>query len=277
MTTTAATVEQHRQVPRFYLGTHHPHWIWRVTFPLFVSRRQLTRRALSGLRPATCPVGLDSGGFTELAMHGRWTLTAHDYADQVAAFHERLGGLDFAAPMDWMCEPFMLERTGLSVREHQERTVANYLALRSIAPQLPFVPVLQGWEVTRDYLTCVDLYASAGVDLTVLPLVGLGSVCRRQSTHQIAGLVRELASGDLALHAFGCKSGGLARYAHHLASADSLAWSFRARRSAPLPGCVGRHRNCANCLTYATAYRERLLVGLNRPHQLALDEPEVAA
>lgn len=276
MTTTAATVEQDRPVPRFYLGTHHPHWIWRVTFPLFVSRRQLARRALSGLRPATCPVGLDSGGFTELAMHGRWTLTANDYADQVAAFHERLGGLDFAAPMDWMCEPSMLERTGLSVREHQERTVANYLELRSIAPQLPVVPVLQGWTAT-DYQRCQVLYACAGIDLTREALVGLGSVCRRQDSGQIAGLVRELASGGLRLHGFGVKTGGLARYAHHLTSADSLAWSFRARRSAPLPDCVGRHRNCANCLTYATAWRQRLLTGLAVPRQLAVDEPEAAA
>jgi hypothetical protein len=29
--------------------------------------------------------------------------------------------------MDWMCEPFMLAKTGLSVREHQQRTVTNYL------------------------------------------------------------------------------------------------------------------------------------------------------
>jgi hypothetical protein len=42
-----------------------------------------------------------------------------------------------------------------------------------------------------------------------------------------------------------------------LASADSLAWSFQARRAAPLPGCS--HANCANCLRYAAAWRERAL------------------
>jgi hypothetical protein len=147
------------------------------------------------------------------------------------------------------------------VREHQERTVANYLELRALAPHLPFVPVLQGWT-PADYLRCVNLYTFAGIDLTAEPLVGLGSICRRQSTSEIAGLVRELASGGLRLHGFGVKTQGLARYACHLASADSLAWSFRARRSQPLPGCVGRHKNCANCLTYATAWRTRLLTNL---------------
>lgn len=247
---------------RFYLGTHHPHWLWRTTFPLFVSRRQLIRRAADRLTPAWCRWALDSGGFTELALHGRWTLPAQAYAAEVATYAERIGRLDFAAPQDWMCEPVMLARTGLSVREHQERTIANYLHLRAMAPHLPFLPVLQGWT-PAEYLTCVDLYTSAGIDLARQPLVGLGSVCRRQSTSVIAGLVRELASGGLRLHGFGVKTLGLARYAGHLGSADSLAWSFRARRSPPLPGCAGRHKNCANCLPYATAWRARLLAKLH--------------
>ena len=46
--------------------------------------------------------------------------------------------------MDWMCEPAMLARTGLTVAEHQAGTVANYLELRAAAPELPFIPVLQG-------------------------------------------------------------------------------------------------------------------------------------
>ncbi|GAA1258662.1 hypothetical protein GCM10009677_06820 [Sphaerisporangium rubeum] len=29
---------------RFYLGTHQPHWLERVSIPLFVSHRQLVRR-----------------------------------------------------------------------------------------------------------------------------------------------------------------------------------------------------------------------------------------
>ncbi|GAA1258657.1 hypothetical protein GCM10009677_06810 [Sphaerisporangium rubeum] len=69
------------------------------------------------------------------------------YAEAVATYTHTIGGLDFAAPQDWMCEPFMLERTGLSIAEHQERTVANYLHLRAITPELPFIPVLQGWHL----------------------------------------------------------------------------------------------------------------------------------
>jgi hypothetical protein len=45
-----------------------------------------------------------------------------------------------------MCEPFMLAKTGLTVAEHQVRAVTNYLELRGLAPDLPFVPLLQGWS-----------------------------------------------------------------------------------------------------------------------------------
>jgi hypothetical protein len=33
-------------------------------------------------------------------------------------YAERIGRMDFAAPQEWMCEPVMIKRTGLSVHEH---------------------------------------------------------------------------------------------------------------------------------------------------------------
>jgi hypothetical protein len=241
--------------PTFYLGAHQPHWLGLAGFPLFVSHRQLARRR--SLRPASCRWALDSGGFTELSMHGRWVTSPAAYAEAVAGYVERPGGLDFAAPQDWMCEPQMITRTGLSVREHQERTVANYLQLSSLAPGLPFIPVVQGWQLA-DYLHCLTLYESAGVNLAALPRVGLGSVCRRQSTAEIALIVDVLARRGLRMHGFGVKTGGLHLYGRQLASADSMAWSYAARREPPLPGCTG-HINCANCLIYATRWRTRVL------------------
>jgi len=70
---------------------------------------------------------------------------------------DEIGSLESAAPMDWMCEPFMLAKTRLTIAEHQLRTATNYLEMRSRAPDLPFVPVLQGWTLD-DYLRCVALY-----------------------------------------------------------------------------------------------------------------------
>lgn len=239
---------------KFYLGTHHPGWLWKTDRPLFISRRSLALRSTKNLRPSLGRWALDSGGFTELTMHGRWKTTVAEYVDAVSTFADRIGNLDFAAPMDWMCEPHMVDRTGLSVREHQERTVANYVELRAVAPDLPIIPVLQGWGID-DYPRCVELYREAGVELSALPLVGLGSVCRRQHTGQIAHLVSSLSA--YSLHGFGVKTGGLNQYGYLLASADSLAWSYRARNSDPLPGCG--HKSCANCMRFALQWRSRLL------------------
>jgi hypothetical protein len=79
----------------------------------------------------------------------------------------------------------------------------------------------------------------------------------------MAPLIGRLAGLDLRLHAFGVKVAGLSRYGGYLMSTDSMAWSYAARRTAPLPG--HSHRSCANCLTYALDWRDRLL---RRPLQL---------
>lgn len=52
---------------------------------------------------------------------------------------------------EWLCEPWMVAKTGLTVAEHQRRTVDNLVQLRGLAPDLPIVPVVQGWTVA-DYL-----------------------------------------------------------------------------------------------------------------------------
>src|SRR5215471_2669689 len=171
---------------RFYLGTHQVTWLGRTEVPLFVSHRRLAERAR--LPRAVCPWALDSGGFSELALHGGWKTSPADYARAVRRYASEVGGLEWAAPQDWMCEPFMLAKTGLTIAQHQVRTVANYLDLRGLAPDLPFVPVLQGWELA-DYLRCIDLYLAAGVELSACRLVGLGSVCRRQSKREIEVIV----------------------------------------------------------------------------------------
>ena len=242
----------------FYLGTHEPSWLSRVDIPLFVSHRRLQR--LRRLPVAKGRWALDSGGFTELAMFGEWHQTAASYAASVAEYAEWIGGLEWAAPQDYMCEPFILAKTGLTVREHQRRTVRNYLDLRMLEPGLPFVPVLQGW-VLEDYLEHVRMYAQAGVQLAEVDRVGLGSVCRRQATHEIASITATLSGLDIPLHGFGVKTRGLARYGRYLVSSDSMAWSYDARRSPPLPHCHS-HKNCANCLHYALGWRQRLLDGM---------------
>jgi hypothetical protein len=261
----------------FYLGTHEPGWLERTAVPLFVSHRRLSQRRR--LPRALGTWALDSGGFTELSLHGRWASSPAAYVRAARRYRDEVGGLAWAAPQDWMCEPAVLVRTGLTVLSHQERTVASVAELQTLAPDLPFVPVLQGWTLA-DYHRCADLYGRVGIDLRAADVVGLGSVCRRQATGEIEEIARSLAGLGLRLHGFGVKTAGLARYAEHLISADSLAWSYEARRSAPLAGCV--HRNCANCLPYALRWRDRVLVRLDAiqlslPVSLAVPDTTAAA
>lgn len=246
----------------FYLGTHQPHWLGLVGVPLFISRRRLGRRKT--FPRAKAPWALDSGGFSELSLYGTWRTSAAQYASEVRCFRDRIGRLQWAAAQDWMCEPQLCALTfpglphRLAVEWHQALTVANFAQLRSLAPDLPFVPVLQGWT-EREYLDHVEHYDRAGFDLRAEPLVGLGSVCRRQHTGMVERLVARLSRGGIRLHGFGFKIQGLRRVAGLLVSADSGAWGVAARRSPPLPECVGKHKNCANCHHYALMWRERVL------------------
>jgi hypothetical protein len=253
-----ATSSDERRAPAcawtFYLGTHEVGWLAREVGPLFVSHRRLALRAT--LPRAATRWALDSGGFTELAMHGQWRTTPEQYVEATRRYAAEVGRLDWAAPMDWMCEPAMRARTGLSVEDHQRRTVANFLDLRERAPELPYVPVLQGWT-RRDYERCVALYEAAGVDLRRAPRVGVGSICRRQATAEVEQIVWALAGAGLSLHGFGVKTRGLISVAGALSSADSMAWSYRARHDEPLPGC--RHRRCSNCIRYAVRWRNHLV------------------
>lgn len=245
----------------FFLGAHHANWLSVAKVPLFVSRRTLFERR--HLPRAAAFWALDSGGFTELSLHGAWTLSPREYVREIYRYSEDIGMLDWAAPQDWMCEPAILRRTGLTVEQHQARTIANYLELRALDPDLPIIPVLQGWS-GGDYWRHAEAYEAAGVPLSSTPLVGIGSVCRRQNTVLAGAVIATLCAERIALHGFGFKVSGLRSSGHLLASADSMAWSLSARKNPPLEGHKMQHQSCANCFDYAMAWRSDLLASLGQ-------------
>lgn len=249
---------------QFYLGTHLEGWLGTVDVPLCVSYRRLMRR--KRLPVARTGWLLDSGGFTELSMYGRWTIPPEAFVAGVRRIATEVGHVDAAAIQDWMCEPPILASTGLTVRDHQRLTIESYQTLTALAPEIPWMPVVQGWD-PDDYDAHLDQYAAVGINLAALPLVGVGTVCRRQAMGVAVEIVRRVASRGVRIHGFGFKLTGLTGARPYLASADSLAWSFDARRSAPIPGHP--HKNCANCLEWALRWRERVL-GRVGTWQLAL-------
>jgi hypothetical protein len=182
-------------VETFFVGTHQPYWLGTVDAPLCVSRRRLTGR--KSYPRALAPWLLDSGGFTELTLYGRWTLSPAEYVAEARVYAREIGHLAHCAPQDHMCEPIVLRRTGLSTEAHQALTVSNYLDLRERAPELPWFP--------------------------------------------------------------GLKMQGLVKAADALTSADSMAWSFHARKQGRAWCGSTVHRNCANCPRFALHWRERVL------------------
>ncbi len=238
----------------FYLGGDVAALSWGV--PVMVSHGRL--RSRKTLPQATASWVCDSRGFSELTQFGRWTFGPDVYARALLRYADEVGRLAWASPQDWMCEAAITAKTGLTVADHQERTITSVIDLRHIlAGRVHVIPVLQGQSVA-DYHRHDRMYTAAGIDLRAEVVVGLGSVCRRQNTGEIDAIVSSLEASGLHLHGFGVKTAGLATYGPLLASADSFAWSYGARRS--VGRCPhGLVRWEANCPERAMQWRDQVL------------------
>ena len=243
---------------KFYLGTHVINHIDKVDFPLFVSFRQLRKRKKKRF-DHQIPICVDSGGFSELNLNGKWTISPEEYNDKLMQLKALGLRINWAAQQDYMCEPFVLEKTNLTIEQHQNLTVENLIKLRSLEGDIHYIPVLQGYSL-QDYFNHFEKFDLAGIDLRKERIVGVGSVCRRQSTPEIEHIMKCLSAKGLKLHGFGVKINGLKRYAKYLCSADSLAWSFDARiNNSKCEHCKNsKTKNCANCLDFAIRWRKKL-------------------
>lgn len=237
----------------FYVGLHQPSDAKHFD-RAFVSVNRIRNRR----KPV--PAGswiMDSGAFTELSRHGHYRHSAEEYAAQINRWADD-PRLIAAVAQDYMCEPFIIEKTGLSVSEHQRLTIERYDALLALVdPCIYIMPVLQGYTVA-DYLRHLEMY---GDRLARGAYVGVGSICKRNTNievvAEILGAIKR-ARPDLRLHGFGLKLTALSSWEIRdlLYSADSMSWSFAARRQ-------GRD---ANDWREAAAFVKRVTI---KPFQLS--------
>jgi hypothetical protein len=199
----------------FYLTAPDYTALERTDAPLFVNHFALFGGRAKRLPRARGPWCLDSGGYTQLkkkANKGRWPFSPEQYVHDVRRCVREIGGLQWAAIMDFMTEDEVLAATGLDVREHQYRTIDSYLALRRLGgPELEnvWLPVLQG-RCPEDYQAHYAMYLNEGIALEQVNWVGVGSVCRLGNESRIAEVFGMLSSmGLYRLHAFGLKRTGL--------------------------------------------------------------------
>jgi hypothetical protein len=219
----------------FYVGLHQPSDAHRFGLAcISINRLRGRKKPIVG-----CRVLVDSGAFTELHIHGQYRHDVEEYARELHRLHsEGVVQIAAAVAQDYMCEPFMLARTGLSVADHQRMTISRYDALfgalnRLFAGKCPFpiLPVLQGYKPS-EYVSHLLAY---GRRLKRNMWVGVGSVCKRNSApEKIAEVLQAISSirPDLRLHGFGVKLTALLNgtVRELLTTADSMAWSFAARK-----------------------------------------------
>jgi hypothetical protein len=173
---------------------------------------------------------MDSGAFTEIKDYGGYREGPEIYAAEVKRWSGN-GNLLAAVAQDYMCERQMLDRTGLTIADHQRLTIERYDALIGCdVGGVYILPVLQGYAA-GDYVRHLAMY---GDRLAEGAWVGVGSICKRNGSMRAIEEVLCAIHGarpDLRLHGFGLKKTALGSglVQELLWSADSMAWSFHAR------------------------------------------------
>ena len=241
---------------KFYLGMHLP-YLAKNFERSFISVNVLRKRK-SDFEVKDWI--MDSGAFTEISTYGEYRTGVLEYANLIERWRT-CGNLELAVAQDYMCEPFILAKTGLTVERHQELTIERYVALIHMTPH-PILPVLQGYKPS-EYVRHVKMY---GHLLDYGMRVGVGSVCKRNSKpSEIVAVLEAIKQErpDLKLHGFGLKLTALKNnYIQSLLySADSMAWSYSARKQGRNP----------NGLQEAHNFVEHIAAtGGTKPHQFVL-------
>lgn len=242
---------------RFFVGIHQPCDAHKVEAAFININRIRDRKSAFAVGDWI----MDSGAFTIVNTHGGYPEEPEVYAAQIKRWSGN-GNLLAAVAQDYMCEPFVLEITGLTVEEHQRLTVERYDRLIAADTGGVYIlPVLQGYA-PADYVRHIAMY---GDRLATGAWVGVGSVCKRNSNPE--RVVEVLAAikavrPDLHLHGFGVKTTALAdvEVRDMLHTADSMAWSLNARLN-------GRN---GNDVKEALRFWERVQHMPRRPKQLAM-------
>lgn len=171
---------------------------------------------------------LDSGGFRQVIKYGKYRHTHEKYLSQIEMLKPK-----YFFNMDYMCESFALEKTGLSIKEHIEKTIDNHITildkLNDYNIKSQFLGVIQGFEVD-DYIYCIDRMKEQDI---IQNYMGVGSVCRRNAEREIYEVLNAIHNEipDTKLHAFGVKGTIFdapygSRVVELLHSCDSMAWSM---------------------------------------------------
>lgn len=205
-------------------------------------------------------IALDSAGFVAWARHGGYPWTLGSYIELGCAWPwtwwsapDACCEPEIAADADavdfrvrWTAGALRATLRGLDELRREDAAHVAYWRARGLAAEPDAqlrdpMPILQGWrpeDYSRSALWTEAVLAEAGRPWPAL--VGVGSVCRRDlegpaGLLAVLGLLDSVLPPHVRLHAFGVKNEALpelARFGTRIASTDSQAWDYRARRDA---------------------------------------------
>src|SRR5262249_51387116 len=84
---------------------------------------------------------MDSGAFTEISTHGHYRHSVEQYAAEINRWAYPGSGMIAAVSQDYMCEPFILQKTGLTIEDHQRLTIERYDDLLRLVRGTYLIPV----------------------------------------------------------------------------------------------------------------------------------------
>lgn len=185
-------------------------------------------------KPPRCAKVLfvDSGGFSS-----SFICNGYNKSDREYLYFVKKTKAKYFALRDYPCEPQILRKYNVTVKDQILRTLDNHIKLLDLLEDYLLkakpVPVLQGWEV-EDYLFCIDLFREHGLVGNGFDYIAIGSLCRKNTTTQIKKIIltiRKELKDSIKLHCFGTKISVLNDLAVWKAvySVDSMAWDFNAR------------------------------------------------
>jgi hypothetical protein len=206
-------------IQEFYYGTS---WHWPLPYLPRVMLSYNYVRKLKMPWKIEIPFMMDSGAYSVILKYGKYPYTTEEYAKGIEKWHP-----DIAWTMDYPCEPSVREKGNYDPIQAQEMTNQNQVKLLDLNVNTQMV--VQGWEIS-DYLVNLDKIKEQGL---LTECLGIGSICRRGQTTQIARIIRAIHSNVpewIKLHGFGVKISILsdtdARF--YLYSADSMSWAIEA-------------------------------------------------
>lgn len=162
---------------------------------------------------------VDSGGYNVQRNYGEYPWSVEEY-------HEWLSQQEFkwAAIMDYACEERFDELHTVDTRV--DKTIDNAVEHFNQDPDYELLPVLQGRDIDT-YVECYDRMKEYGIPMKK---VGLGTVCRISSSHEIIDTekkIRDRCKDIEFIHGFGVKIEAF-RMGATFDSADSQAWVYAA-------------------------------------------------